>query len=161
MGTRVHRPHVSRRPGRHASRHPDLDRRLGGGGTRPDGTGLQALWFAALIPSLVIGAHVHGIAGVGLGHVVVAGGVVLPAFAWALRRNGFSLHLIGRAVAWPVTGGLCVAVVATIAAHLPLPDLVRLALSGTLGLAVYLTVIRSLWVPVLEARRLKRKALAL
>ncbi|MDR3649008.1 MAG: oligosaccharide flippase family protein [Acidimicrobiales bacterium] len=123
--------------------------------------GLQGLWLAALIPSLVIGAHLHGIAGVGLGHVVVAGAVVLPAFAWALRRKGFSLRLIGRAVAWPVTGGLCVAVVATVVSHLPLPDMARLALGGTLGLAVYLTVIRSLWVPILEARRLKRRAMAL
>ena len=123
--------------------------------------GLQGLWFAALIPSLVIGAHLHGIAGVGLGHVVVAGAVVLPTFAWALRRNGFSLRLIGRAVAWPVTGGLCVAVVATVVSHLPLPAMARLALGGTIGLSVYLAVIKSLWVPVLETRRLKRKALAL
>jgi O-antigen/teichoic acid export membrane protein len=119
--------------------------------------GLQSLWLAVLIPTLIIGVHLDGIAGVGLGHVVVAGAIVLPAFAWAVHRNGFSLRLIGRAVAWPAVGALCVAVVATVIAHLSLSDIVRVSLAVPIGLAVYLTVIRSLWVPPLRAHRLKRK----
>jgi PST family polysaccharide transporter len=119
--------------------------------------GLQGLWFAALIPTLIIGAHLGGIAGVGLGHVVVAGAIALPAFAWALHRNGFSLRLIGRAAGWPVAGALCIAVVGTVVVHLSLSDIARLALAVPLGLAVYLVVIRSLWVPPLRAQRLKRK----
>ena len=122
--------------------------------------GLQSLWLAVLVPTLIIGAHIGGIAGVGLGHVIVAGAIVLPAFAWALHRNNFSLRLIGRAVAWPVAGALCIAAVATVVAHLSLPDIARLALAVPLGLAAYLTVIRSLWVPPLRARRLTRKAMA-
>ncbi len=119
--------------------------------------GLQSLWLAVLIPTLIIGAHLGGIAGVGLGHVIVAGAIVLPTFAWALHRNSFSLRLIGRAVARPAAGAFCVVVVATVIAHLSLPDIVRLSLAVPLGLAVYLTVIRSLWVPPLRAYRLKRK----
>ena len=122
--------------------------------------GLQSLWLAALIPTLIIGAHLGGIAGVGLGHVIVAGAIVIPAFAWALHRNNFSLRLIGRAVAWPAAGALCVAVVATVIAHISLPDIVRLALAVPLGLTLYLAVIRSLWVPALRAHLLKRKEVA-
>ena len=87
--------------------------------------GLQSFWFAALIPTLIVGAHLGGIAGVGLGHVMVAGALVLPAFAWALHRNSFSLQLIGRAVALPAAGALGIAIVATVIAHLSLPDIVR------------------------------------
>jgi len=119
--------------------------------------GLQSLWLAALIPTLIVGAHLGGIAGVGLGHVIVAGAVVLPAFAWALHRNGFSLRLIGRAVAWPVVGALCVAVVAVVVVHLPLPDTARIPLALTVGLSLYLFAIRSLWIPAIRANRLKRR----
>ena len=112
--------------------------------------GLQSLWLAALIPTLIIGAHLGGIAGVGLGHVIVAGAIVLPAFAYVLHRNNLSLRLIGRSVAWPAAGGLCVAVVGTVVAHLSLSDIARLLLAGSVGLTVYLTVIRSLWVPPFE-----------
>jgi PST family polysaccharide transporter len=121
---------------------------------------LQALWLAALVPTLTVGAHLDGIAGVGMGHLIVAGGIVLPAFAWALHRHGFSLRLIVRAVAWPIAGAACAAAVALAFAHLSLPDIARLALGVTLGLTVYLVVIRSLWVPALRAWQLKRRELA-
>ena len=122
--------------------------------------GLQSLWLAALIPTLILGAHLGGIAGVGVGHVIVAGVLVLPAFAWALHRNGFSLQLIGREVAMPAAGAICVAIEATVIAQLALPDITQLALAVPLGFAMYLAVIRALWVPRLRAYRLKRKETA-
>ena len=117
---------------------------------------LQGLWLAILVPALIAGAHLGGIAGVGLGHVLVAGIIVLPAFAWTLRRNGFSVHLIGREVAAPVAGALGVAVVGIAASHLPLSDVARLAVGVSVGLVVYLAAIRSLWQPRLRARRSRR-----
>jgi PST family polysaccharide transporter len=123
--------------------------------------GLQSIWLAALVPALFFGARWDGIQGVGVGHLVVAGMIVLPAFAWALHHHGFSLRLIGRSVAKPIAGGVCVAVVALAVRGLSIPDVARLALGGTLGLAAYLIVVRSLWMPWLQARRSRgRKVLA-
>jgi O-antigen/teichoic acid export membrane protein len=122
--------------------------------------GLQSLWLAVLIPTLIIGAHLGGIAGVGMGHVIVASALVLPAFGWALRRNGFSLPLIGRAVVWPAAGALCIVVVATVFMHVTMPDIVRLAVAVPICLILYLAVIRSLWVPPLRAHLSKRKEVA-
>ena len=58
---------------------------------------VQALWLAALIPALLIGARRGGITGVSLAHVVVAAGLVGPAFLWALSRSGITVPLHFRA----------------------------------------------------------------
>ncbi|MFJ5302931.1 oligosaccharide flippase family protein [Streptomyces sp. NPDC088350] len=66
---------------------------------------VQGLWLAALVPALLVAARLNGIVGVSQGHVLVAGGLVVPVFLIALRRGGIGLRLIARACAWPFLGG--------------------------------------------------------
>ncbi|MEE4544756.1 oligosaccharide flippase family protein [Streptomyces sp. V4-01] len=73
--------------------------------------GVQALWLAVLFPVLVVAAHRHGIVGVAQGHVLVAGGVVVPFFLLALSRAGISVRWIARACSWPFLGGAVMAAV--------------------------------------------------
>jgi PST family polysaccharide transporter len=74
-------------------------------GRRRDVVLVQGLWLAALIPALILLARQQGIAGVGLGHVLVAGLLVAPAFLVALTRAGISLAGVGRAAAAPLGWG--------------------------------------------------------
>ena len=68
--------------------------------------GVQALWLAALVPVLFIGARLRGITGVSIGHVAVAALLVGPAFLWAMSSVGHhrALHLPGLPAALPRRG---------------------------------------------------------
>ena len=102
---------------------------------------LQAGWFAALVVFLPIGARLDGIRGVGAAHAAVALLLVLPAFVLAVRATGVPAGILGRAVLRPVLGcALLVVVVLAVRWNTP-PNLVRLALGGVLGLAVYVPVV--------------------
>ncbi|WP_329129647.1 oligosaccharide flippase family protein [Streptomyces sp. NBC_01476] len=79
-------------------------------GRRRSLVGVQALWLLALLPVLVLAARTHGIVGVSQGHVLVAGGIVVPVFLLALSRAGISVRWIARACAWPFLGGAVMAV---------------------------------------------------
>ncbi|MER6029969.1 oligosaccharide flippase family protein [Streptomyces sp. NPDC001851] len=70
---------------------------------------VQGLWVAALVPVLLAGARLGGIVGVSQGHVLVAAGLVVPAFLHALGRAGISLVHLARACAWPFLGGTVMA----------------------------------------------------
>ncbi|MGW1911448.1 oligosaccharide flippase family protein [Streptomyces sp. NPDC002076] len=78
----------------------------------------QALWVVALIPVLVVGARLGGIVGVSQGHVLVATGLVVPAFLYALGRAGIGLAPIARACAWPFFGGAVMTLVVVAAKRL-------------------------------------------
>ena len=65
---------------------------------------LQALWLAALIVGLPIGANVGGLPGVAVAHVIVCWGIMVPAYALsagraAYRSAGSSVPSPGRS--WP------------------------------------------------------------
>jgi PST family polysaccharide transporter len=74
-------------------------------GRRRSLIGVQALWLAVLFPVLVVAARTHGIVGVSQGHVLVAGGIVVPVFLLALSRAGISARWIAKACSWPFLGG--------------------------------------------------------
>ncbi|GGW29287.1 oligosaccharide flippase family protein [Streptomyces griseoloalbus] len=98
---------------------------------------VQGLWLVALIPVLLVAARLNGIVGVSQGHVLVAGGLVVPVFLIALRRGGIGLGLIARACVWPFLGG---AVMAAIVLGLQLPfgdGPLALLVIGTIALAGY------------------------
>ncbi|MFD5792088.1 oligosaccharide flippase family protein, partial [Streptomyces diastatochromogenes] len=98
---------------------------------------VQGLWLAALIPVLLVAARLHGIVGVSQGHVLVAGGMVVPVFLIALSRGGIGVGRIARACAWPFLGGAAMAAI-ILGLRVPLGD-GRLALLaiGTIALAGY------------------------
>ncbi|MGW2422933.1 oligosaccharide flippase family protein [Streptomyces sp. NPDC001709] len=98
---------------------------------------VQGLWVLALIPVLIVGARLHGIMGVSQGHVLVAAGLVVPVFLYALGRAGVSLVHIGRACAWPLLGGAVMAVVILAAKRLLDDGNLSLIVIGTAALACY------------------------
>jgi O-antigen/teichoic acid export membrane protein len=102
---------------------------------------IQGVWLAALIPVLLVGARLRGITGVSVGHVIVAAGLVGPAFFWAITRIGISMRAVVLACLRPLVGGALMAVTSLL--------VIRVAGGGVFGLgaaviasgAVYLLIV--------------------
>jgi len=106
-------------------------------GRRRSLIGVQALWLAALLPALVVAAHLRGIVGVAQGHVLVAGGIVVPVFLLALSRAGISVRWIARACSWPFLGGAAMAATVLLLEWRFGDSRPALAATGVVALAVY------------------------
>lgn len=114
---------------------------------------IQALWLVALIPALTIGAELDGLRGVGIGHVVVALGIIGPVYAVALRRrHGITLRAIGAAVGRPLLGGAAAVLAGWLVAYLVGPDLLQVVLGG----AVMVLVFGAIGITPRELRELPR-----
>lgn len=98
---------------------------------------VQGWWLVTLVPVLLYLARTHGIAGVGLGHVLVAGVLVLPAFVVALRRAGIPTRAVAQAAARPVLGGVAMGAVCWATVNLVGDGVVGLGLAGIASVAVY------------------------
>lgn len=102
---------------------------------------VQAWWVAALIPALIIGAHLDGIVGVGIGHMVVAAGLVLPVYLWVTRRTGVSMRALAGLVARPLLAAGA-GLGGAIAAVTVMPGrLLSLLVAGVVGVAVYAAIV--------------------
>lgn len=102
---------------------------------------IQALWVAALIPALAVGAHVHGITGVAFAHMIIAGGLVMPAFLFALHRTGVRLAGLMRRTLRPVLGAVvALGAGVTLLGHLS-GDLNELTACGMLVVAIYVLIV--------------------
>lgn len=102
---------------------------------------VQGWWLIALIPTLILTAKARGIAGVGLGHILVAGPLVAPLFLWALSRAGISPLVIAKACARPFLGGALMVGVALALGRLNLPQIAYLFTAGAAAFAVYIPVV--------------------
>jgi PST family polysaccharide transporter len=102
---------------------------------------VQGWWLIALVPTLILAARARGIAGVGLGHILVAGPLVAPLFLWALSRAGISPLVIAKACARPFLGGVLMAGVALGIGQLHLPQIAYLFVAGAAAFAVYVPVV--------------------
>lgn len=98
---------------------------------------VQGLWLVALIPVLIIAARTHGIVGVAQGHVLVAVGLVVPVFLFALRRAGIGIRWMARACVWPGLGGALMAATIITVRHQLGVGLPALAAITVVALAVY------------------------
>ncbi|UVS82391.1 lipopolysaccharide biosynthesis protein [Actinokineospora sp. UTMC 2448] len=102
---------------------------------------LQGLWLATMLPALVVGTRVDGIRGAAIAQVAVAAVVVVPAFAWVIRRRGLSLRPAAAVCARPAIGGVLIAVSA-VAVHAVFDDpLPTLLVGGVVAALVYLPVV--------------------
>jgi O-antigen/teichoic acid export membrane protein len=99
--------------------------------------GLNILWFITLIPILIVGAHVGGIAGVAAAHVIALVLVVVPSHLRALRRLGVTTASIVGPILRPLFGGAVMALVVAWSAHVLPNDPGRLAGASLLGLVAY------------------------
>ena len=101
---------------------------------------VQALWLVALIPALFIGAHRHGISGVGMGHIIIAAGLIAPAYLLTLRAVGIHPARIAAVVWRPVLGGTLMAAVAVAVNHVAGNSDVAIAGASLVAFAVYVAV---------------------
>ena len=98
---------------------------------------VQGWWLLVLVPVLLFAAHARGIAGVGFGHMIVAGPLVAPIFVWALGRGGVPARVVLRSCARPFLGGVAMTAVCLGVQRLGLDSTPELLLAGVLAVAVY------------------------
>jgi len=101
---------------------------------------VQILWLVALVPVLTFGAHLGGIDGVGVGHLVVALGIVTPAYLLLLRGHGIALHRLAAAVARPFLGAAAAFGVAWIVHRQFREPFVALAVAAIAGVGAHAAV---------------------
>jgi O-antigen/teichoic acid export membrane protein len=95
----------------------------------------QIAWLAALIPALIVGAAIGGLAGAGAAQLAVALLVVLPVYLFELHRSGIAPSALGARLALPVLGAAVVGAVVAVTSRLITIDLLALAVAGLVGLA--------------------------
>ncbi|GAA2418032.1 hypothetical protein GCM10010191_30810 [Actinomadura vinacea] len=96
---------------------------------------VQVVWLAVLVPALVAGARLDGIAGAAAAHVLVAAFVVLPLYLWELRRVGVAPAGVLRRTGPPALIAAAAGLAAWAAqAAIPL-DVLALAVAGTAAAA--------------------------
>jgi PST family polysaccharide transporter len=103
--------------------------------------GLQALWVAALVPALTLGAKIQGIVGVGVGHMIVAGLVAGPAFLLCVHRTGVRLKQLLRMLWRPFIGGLLGLVTAGASVWYLNGDLTRMAVGSFAAVALFTAMV--------------------
>lgn len=102
---------------------------------------IQGLWLLCLIPALTIGARSDGIRGVGIAHVAIAGGIIVPVYLFALhRRQGLRPRAVLGAPARPLLGGFLGAVAGVVLMSLFGSDLGQLV-AGGLGIVVVYAIV--------------------
>lgn len=102
---------------------------------------IQGVWFAALVPVLILGARWGGILGVAAGHAVVALLVVIPACAVVLRREGVPLRALMARARRPLVGVAIAGACGVAVLNLMTQRFAVLAVGGCLVLAVYAAVV--------------------
>lgn len=120
----------------------------------------QLIWLVGLIVALPIAARLGGIRGVGIGHVIVACGLVAPVYALTLRRSGLSLKSVGAALAGPLAIGAGLVVLILGGMQLAPGPWVRLAVLGSGGAALYIAAMSLLRQNRTELSRLLTQARA-
>ncbi len=99
---------------------------------------IQALWLVVLIPALTIGARHDGIRGVGIAHVIVAVGLILPIYLFTLgRRHAIHPRAVIAAMARPLLGGLVAAAAGVACMSLAGSDFGELVAGGLAIVVVY------------------------
>lgn len=102
---------------------------------------LQALWLGAMLPALLVGTRVDGIRGAAVAQVAVAAVVVVPAFAWVVRRRGVRLGPVALVFRRPLLGGALI-LLSAMAVHRAVEHpLAQLLVGGAVAAALYLPVV--------------------
>ena len=99
---------------------------------------LNAGWAMALIPSLIIGAHVGGMRGVAIAHAIVAMIVAIPLAVLALGRAGIDLRSTTPRILRAVLAGIIAGfVMFAVSEPLLVSPVIELLIAGSAGLIAY------------------------
>lgn len=118
--------------------------------------GLQVLWLAVLVPSMIVCVGKWGVVGAAAAHVGVALLIILPVNVAAVSRGtGLGTRWIGQAVAVPLAGSILAFGAAWFVSSRFEQPLIGCAAGALAGLAAYAVVVAA-WLRrlVLELRRL-------
>lgn len=102
---------------------------------------IHVVWLGALVPLLILGAHVDGIRGVAIAHVVVVALFIVPAYLIAFRPYGVRARALGSRLARPAVGGVVMIAVALVVQRVVPGHLWQLLVGGVLSLAAYTAVV--------------------
>lgn len=98
--------------------------------------GVQALWAAATVPTLILASRAWGLQGLALGQVLVSTLVALPLYTVALRHGGVSASQVLRILAPPLLLAGGVALVMGRLTSTGRPALAVLVVGGVVGTLV-------------------------
>jgi lipopolysaccharide exporter len=102
---------------------------------------VQIVWLAALIPTMAIGVHTHGIVGAAGAHIFVIVPIVLPCYLLALKRaTDVRINLLVRAAVPALAAAVIAGAIAWLATRSLHSPLAQLVVGGGLGGLFYLTV---------------------
>lgn len=106
---------------------------------------VQVIWVIALIPSMIIGTQAGGLAGAGWAHVVVAAGLVLPAYLVCMRAAHVpSLRFLG-AWAFPTMAAIPLAAALwLVSTYVPIAWMALVA-GAVAGLVLYVVPMARWW----------------
>lgn len=116
---------------------------------------LQVCWLVALLPALVIGAHLDGIRGAAIAHIIVATLVTAPLFLTTLHRAHIDLRAVGRRLVRPALGVVAVVALGALTQITLTDPFQHLLVYSPLMLVVYALVA----VPAGDLRQLARPLL--
>lgn len=106
---------------------------------------VQVVWGLTLVPAMVLGTRMGGLAGAGWAHVAVAVLVVGPAYAAALRRHGIRTGVVLSAIRAPTLGAVACGLAAAGVAWLVGDPAWLVLLSGGLAGALAYAVVVGRW----------------
>jgi O-antigen/teichoic acid export membrane protein len=96
---------------------------------------VQVVWLGALIPALIVGGKIAGIAGVGAAHVIVGLLVVLPLYLRELRQVEIKTRELAKQIALPLLTAAVTGATALGLSALGVSGIVGLAAAGIVALA--------------------------
>ncbi|MEW1976070.1 oligosaccharide flippase family protein [Microbacterium profundi] len=102
---------------------------------------IQVLWLVALVIGMIIVIGPFGIVGAGWVHVIVAAGVVLPAYLIVLRQSGIQVMPFVRRSIWPTAAAIAAVGVAIPCAAFIDEPLLALLVGGFSAVGVYIALV--------------------
>jgi lipopolysaccharide exporter len=107
---------------------------------------VQVLWLVALVPAMIWGVTVGGLAGAGWAHVLVAVVVVLPAYLFFLRRARVAVWKFLAAWVVPTAAGIPLAVALWFITSTIVAPVLALAAAAAAGVLLYALPMGRWWV---------------
>jgi O-antigen/teichoic acid export membrane protein len=95
---------------------------------------IQIVWLVVLIPSLILGASVAGVAGLAGVQVIVAAVVITPLYVAQFARAGLRPREVAARVWLPLTVGLFTGVLSLMVARVVPSPFLACVIAGTIGL---------------------------
>ena len=118
---------------------------------------IQVVWLISLVPCLIIGTILDGIAGAAMAQAAVAAFIVLPCYLISLTRVGIGAVDLAKRVFLPIVVAIAVAAVAAVTARVIQTDLAAVAIAGVAALAGF-GLLASRMRPALAELRLNLQA---